>query len=138
MRRAIRLHRRATPAAVAAALILAVAFVVAARAATTVPEITNLRATPARFCAKAASSCGSAGTTIRFHLSTAATVRANIWPRFRNEAGYFEWNRHFGAGDVSTRLNDSRLKPGRWTFKVQGKNNVGSGTTANIDVRVVK
>jgi hypothetical protein len=138
MRGVMRLHRRTTRAAFAAALVLAVAGGVAARAATTVPEITNLTVTPSRFCAKASSSCGGTGTTVHFHLSTAATVTANIWPRFRNQAGYFEWRRHFGAGNVSTRLNDPRLTPGRWTFKVQGINNVGSGTTANVDVRVVK
>ena len=138
MRGVMRLHRRMTRAAFAAALVLAVAACVAARAATTVPEITNLSVTPSRFCAKASSSCAHPGTTVRFHLSTPATVTANIWPRFRNVASYREWRRHFAAGNVSTRLNDPRLTPGRWTFKVQGINNVGSGTTANIDVRVVK
>ena len=34
--------------------------------------------------------------------------------------------------------NDSRLTHGRWTLKLQGANSVGSGTTANTDVHVVK
>jgi hypothetical protein len=75
---------------------------------------------------------------VRFTVSTRATVTGNIWPRFRNIAGYREFRQHFSAGANSIRLSDSRLTPGRWTFKIQGTNSVGGGTTANTDVRVIK
>jgi hypothetical protein len=107
----------------------------ASAAPTQVPEVSNLTAQPARFCAK---SCSNPGTTLHFKISTAATVTANMWPRSRNIAGYFEFRRHFHAGANSTRLTDNRLTPGRWTVKLQGVNAVGSGTTAITDVRVVK
>ena len=118
-----------------AAVGIAFSAALASAAPTQVPQITNLRAQPARFCAK---SCANPGTTLHFNVSSAATVTANMWPRFRNIAGYFEFRRHFPAGANSARLSDSRLTPGRWTVKLQGVNAVGSGTTAITDVRVTK
>src|SRR2546423_665807 len=118
-----------------AAVAIAFFAALASAAPTQVPQITNLRAQPARFCAR---SCANPGTTLKFTVSTAATVTANAWPRSRNIAGYVEFRRHFNAGANSTRLNDSRFTPGRWTVKLQGVNAVGSGTTAITDVRIVK
>lgn len=128
-----RLHRRAAMGSAAVAIAFFAAL--ASAAPTQVPQTTNLTAQPARFCAK---NCASPGTTLHFKISTAATVTANAWPRSRNIAGYFEFRRHFNAGANSTRLNDSRFTPGRWTVKLQGVNAVGSGTTAVTDVRIVK
>jgi hypothetical protein len=110
-----------------------------ARAAPTeVPKVTNLRAEPSRFCARSSSTCAHPGTTVRFSVSTGATVTGNMWPRSENVAGYREFRHHFNAGANSIRLNDNRLTTGRWTVKLQGLNAVGSGTTAVVDVRVVK
>ena len=136
MRRSSRHIRRIACAAVVATVALVVAL--SAHAASTVPEVTILSVSPSRFCVQSSSSCGQPGTTVRFKISTAAFVRANIWPRFRNAAGYRVLRRQFNAGTNTFRLSDSRLTPGRWTLKLQGRNNVGSGTTDNIDVRVVK
>ena len=110
-----------------------------ARAADTeVPKTTNLRTQPSRFCARRSSTCSHPGTVVRFTVSTGARVTGNIWPRSSNIAGYVEFRRHFDAGANSIRLNDTRLTHGRWTLKLQGANSVGSGTTANTDVHVVK
>jgi hypothetical protein len=133
------LGRRIACANAAAALLFVVVLVGGAGGADTeVPKVTNLRAEPGRFCAVRSSTCTNPGTRIRFNVSTGATVTGNIWPRRENLKGYVEFRRHFNAGPNSIRMNDRRLTPGRWTFKVQGLNSVGSGTTAIVDVRVVK
>ena len=98
-----------------------------AHAASEVPKITNLSTNPSRFCVR---NCANPGTTIRFTISSNATVTANVWPRFRNGGGYLEFRRRFNAGTNSVRLNDPRLTKGRWQLKLQGLNNVGAGTTA--------
>jgi hypothetical protein len=100
-------------------------------AATEVPKITNLRATPSTFRAKT-------GTTIRFTVSTNAKVRGDIRPRFENTGSFVEFVKQLHKGANSVRIQDSRLRPGRWTFRVQGTNNVGSGGIAITDVHVVK
>ena len=136
-----RWRRRAAGLSLAGAAALATALAVGAgsgAAATQVPKITNLTVTPARFCVQQSSSCSSTGTTVRFNISSKAFVRGNMWPRFRNEAGFRVLRRQFHVGTNSFQLSDTRLTPGKWTLKLQGRNNVGSGTTANIDVRVVK
>jgi hypothetical protein len=129
--------RRLVVYATATAASMFVALAVA-QAATEVPQITNLRVTPAPFCAKASSTCSNPGTTVRFTVSTAARVLGEIHPRFKNIRGYVLRERQFNAGARSFRLTNNRLTPGRWTLKLQGVNNVGAGTTAIVDVRVVK
>jgi hypothetical protein len=136
VRRSSRHIRRIACAAVVATAALVPAL--NAPAQTTVPELEILSASPSRFCVKQSSTCGQTGTTVRFKLSRAAFVRGNVWPRFRNAAGYRVLRRQFNAGTNTFRLSDARMTPGRWTLKLQGRNNVGSGTTDNIDVRVVK
>jgi hypothetical protein len=124
---------------VAAALLSVVVLAaVAGGADTEVPKVTNLRAEPGRFCTAKSSACSNPGTRIRFNVSTGATVTGNIWPRDENLKGYVVFRRHFNAGPNSIRMSGSRLTPGRWTLKLQGLNSVGSGTTAVVDVRVVK
>ena len=107
-------------------------------AATEVPKVTNLRATPATFCAKKSSKCANPGTTVRFTISTDARVRGDIRPRFEYQGSFVEFVKNLHKGPNAVRLNDSRLKPGRWTIRVQATNNVGSGPIAVTDVRVVK
>jgi hypothetical protein len=107
-------------------------------APTHVPEVTNLKATPSSFCAKKSSTCSHPGTTVTFNVSTAATVRADIRPRFENTSGFVEFVKKFPKGANSIRLNDGRLKRGRWTLRVQATNNVGTGPIAVVDVHVVK
>jgi hypothetical protein len=107
-------------------------------AATEVPTVTNLRATPQTFCAKKSSGCANPGTTVRFTISSNAKVRADIRPRFKNTSGYVEFVKQLPKGPNAVRLNDRRLTPGRWTIRVQATNNVGSGPIAVTDVFVVK
>ena len=114
------------------------AFSTAGLAATEVPKITNLRAKPARFCAKRTSTCQHPGTAVKFTVSTNAKVRCDIRPRFENDGSFVEWVKQLPRGANSVRLQDSRLRPGRWTIRVQATNNVGSGPIAVTDVRVVK
>ena len=134
----MRLRRHTAYMTATAAVIALVGLAVARAADTEVPKVTNLRVVPSRFCVKRSSTCTHPGTVVRFSVSTGARVTGNIWPRTSNIAGYREFRRHFNAGANSISLNDGRLTPGRWTFKIQGANSVGSGTTANTDVRVVK
>lgn len=114
-----------------AVLVAGLAFAATVLAATEVPTVTNLRATPARFRS-------GAGTTVRFTVSTKAKVRADIRPRFENTSGFVEFVKKLGKGANSVRLQDSRLTPGRWTIRVQATNNVGTGPIAVTDVHVVK
>jgi hypothetical protein len=109
-----------------------------ALAATHVPTVTNLRASPARFCAKRSSTCAQPGTTVKFTISTKARVRVDIRPRFENTSGFVEFVGRRPKGANSVRLNDSRLTKGRWTLRLQGTNDVGSGGITQIDLRVVK
>jgi hypothetical protein len=121
-------------AVVLGALVLAGAVL----AATEVPKVTNLRATPATFCAKKSSGCANPGTTVRFTISTDARVRGDIRPRREYQGSFVEFVKNLHKGANAVRLNDSRLKPGRWTIRVQATNNVGSGPIAVTDVHVVK
>lgn len=126
---------RITLAVVAAAL---TATAVAAYAADDVPMLTNLTATPKRFCAKTSDTCRNPGTTIRFKLSRPAKVLGDIRPRSQNIGGYPEIKRKFPAGANSVRINDSRLTPGRWTLKMQPISSVGANGPTLLTVRVIK
>ena len=132
------MHRAA--GAITAALIgLAVCCVSLAGAApTTVPEVTNLKAKPSRFCAKRTSTCHHAGTKVSFTVSTGARVRADMRPRSRNVGPLVEFVRHFSKGHHTVTMKDSRLTPDRWTLRLQATNTVGSGPITIIDVHVVK
>jgi hypothetical protein len=110
----------------------------AGAAETHVPEITKLRAKPPKFCARKTSACPKPGTTIRFTVSTAATVTGDIRPRSENVNGFVEFRRKFPKGANSVYLNDSRLTRGRWTLRLQGLNSVGAGPIATIDVHVAR
>ena len=112
----MRLRRHTAYMTATAAVTGLVGLAVARAADTEVPKVTNLRVVPSRFCVKRSSTCTHPGTVVRFSVSTGARVTGNIWPRTSNIAGYREFRRHFNAG----------------------ANSVGSGTTANTDVRVVK
>ena len=117
---------------------LALTAVAAQAAGDQVPRLTKLTASPNHFCAKRSKTCSHPGTTIRFNLSTPATVVGDIRPRDRNIQGYTDINRKFAAGPNSVRLNDSRLTPGRWTLKMQPVNSVGANGPTLLDVRVIK
>jgi hypothetical protein len=118
----------------------AVAFAVAATgvAATNVPTVSDLHANPRTFCAKKSDTCSHPGTTLRFTVSTAAKVRAVIRPRFENTGNLVVFVRRFPKGVNRVRINDSRLRPGTWVFRLQGTNDVGSGGVAVLHVKVVK
>ena len=120
-----------------AGVLLAVTAVVA-HAATNVISPTNLSASPARFCAKAADSCAGSGTTISFTISTPAKVMGHIRPRKNLKAGYIVVKRRFPAGRNSFRITETRLTAGRWTVNLQAVNSVGAGPPATIDVHVIK
>jgi hypothetical protein len=107
-------------------------------AATEVPTVTHLRATPSTFCAKKSSKCANPGTTVRFTISTDARVRGDIRPRREYQGSFVEFVKNLHQGANAVRLQDKRLKPGRWTIRVQATNNVGSGPIAVTDVHVVK
>lgn len=117
---------------------VAVTAVAASAADDNVPKFTNVSAKPARFCAKSSDKCARTGTTIRFTISTAATVTGDIRPRKSNIYGYREFRRKFPAGANSVRLNDNRLTTGRWTFRLLGVNSVGLGGPALVDLRVIR
>jgi hypothetical protein len=123
----------------AAAVALAVLVAAGAYAApSNVPQITKISASPKSFCAKASGSCSSTGTTIRFTMTTAARVIADIRPRSHNVWGHREFERKFPAGANKFRLDDSRLTTGRWTLRLQGVNSLGAGPPSFIDVHVIK
>lgn len=125
--------------ALGAAVALAVLGAVGASAApSNVPQITKISASPKTFCAKSSGSCSSTGTTIRFTMTTAARVIADIRPRAHNVWGHKEFERRFPAGANQFRLNDSRLTTGRWTLRLQGVNSLGAGPPSFIDVHVIK
>ena len=127
---------RITFAVVAAQL--AVTAAVAYAGPQDVAKLTNLTATPKRFCAKTSDTCTRPGTTLRFRLSTPAKVIADIRPRKSNIWGFHVFTRKFPAGANSVRVNDSRLTTGRWTFKLQPVNSVGANGPTVLDVRVIK
>ena len=117
---------------------LALTAVAAQAAGDQVPKLTNLTASPNRFCAKSSDTCAHPGTTIRFKLSTPAKVFGDLRPRSRNIQGYTEIKRKFPAGANSVRINDSRLTPGRWTLKMQPINSVGANGPTLLDVHVIE
>ena len=121
-----------------AAAVLAATAAVAWAGPQDTAKLTNLTATPKRFCAKTSDTCTRPGTTLRFRLSTPAKVIADIRPRSSNILGYHEFTRRFPAGANSVRVNDSRLTTGRWQFKLQPINNVGASGPTILDVRVIK
>jgi hypothetical protein len=114
------------------------AFAAVSPAATEVPKVTNLRAVPKQFCAKRTSSCQHPGTDVRFTISTNAKVRCDIRPRYENTGSFVEFVKQLKKGPNSVHIQDSRLRKGRWTIRVQATNNVGTGPIAVTDVRVVK
>ncbi|HKP90057.1 MAG TPA: hypothetical protein VJT75_08800 [Thermoleophilaceae bacterium] len=120
------------------AVLVAVTAAVAYAGPDDVPALTNLTATPKRFCAKRSDTCGNPGTTLRFRLSTPAKVIADIRPRHSNIGGFHEFTKRFPAGASSIRVYDSRLTTGRWTFKLQPVNSVGANGPTLVDVNVVK
>jgi hypothetical protein len=133
-----RLSRRTAAGCVALLVAAGAGAEIGTAADTAPPMITKLKASPAKFCARKSRKCAHPGTTVSFTLSTAATVRSNMWQRDRNVGGYAEFSGKFKAGANSARINDSRLTPGRWTIKLWGVNSVAAGNTAIIDVHVVK
>jgi len=125
--------------AVLAAVVLGVlVWSTAGLAATQVPTVTNLTTNPSTFCAKQSSRCRHPGTQVSFKISTNAHVRGDIRPRFEYDGSFVEFVKDLHAGTNTVRLNDNRLRPGRWTIRVQARNNVGSGAIAVTDVHVVK
>jgi hypothetical protein len=125
-------------AAPLAAVATALAWTATGLAVTNVPTISGLHAQPNRFCAKRSESCKHPGTTIRFTVSTAAKVRGDIRPRFKNTGGLVEFVKRFPKGTNSVRIDDGRLTPGTWVVRLQGTNAMGTGGIAVIHVHVVK
>jgi hypothetical protein len=103
-----------------------------------VPSITNLKATPSKFCAKPTAGCRHPGTEISFTVSSAARVRGDIRPRSVYRAPFVEFVKNFKKGANSIYMKDTRLTPDRWTLRLQGTNTTGSGNITLLDVRVVK
>jgi hypothetical protein len=120
------------------AAVLAATAAIAHAAATNVTQITNLSASPKRFCAKASDSCAGSGTTIRFRIGTPAKVLGHIRPRKNLKGGYRVVARRFPAGTNTFRITETRLTTGRWTINLQAVNSVGAGPPATLDVQVVK
>jgi hypothetical protein len=126
-------------AAVVVALVSALATAAIALAApSNVPTVSDLHAKPNHFCAKRSDTCAHPGTTLRFTVDTAAKVRAVIRPRFENTGNLVEFVRRFPAGTHRVRIDDPRLRPGTWVFRLQGTNSVGTGGVALLHVHVVK
>jgi len=119
-------------------VVAVLAFAAVSPAATEVPKVINLRAVPKQFCAKRTSSCQHPGTDVRFTISTNAKVRCDIRPRSENVGSFVEFVKKLKKGPNSVHIQDSRLRKGRWTIRVQATNNVGTGPIAVTDVRVVK
>lgn len=108
-------------------------------AADNVPIVSNLKAHPKRFCAKRTSSCRHVGTKVTFDITTRAHVRIDVVPRSGPPRwGMLEVNRSFPAGSNMVHIRDSRLTPGPWEIRIQGRNHVGSGPIQTTIVRVVK
>jgi hypothetical protein len=104
----------------------------------TPPTISNLRASPSKFCAKKTRTCRHDGTHVRFTVSTNATVRGDIRERRALTGSFVEFVKKLKKGKNDVYLHDKRLHPGKWTIRVQGTNSVGSGGVDTVDVRVVK
>ncbi len=133
------LRRRTAAIAAISTLAAVLAFAGAGLAATdNVPTVSHLTASPDRFCVKHSRRCRRPGTRLSFRVSTAAKVRGDIRPRNANLAPYPEFDRSFPRGENSVHFNDRRLYRGRWTFRIQGMNRVGSGGIALVDVHVVR
>lgn len=129
---------RSRIAAPVVALAAALASAATGLAADNVPTVSDLHANPRTFCARKSDGCARPGTTIRFTVSTAATVRGVIRPKFEPTGNLVEFVKRFPAGTNKVRLNDSRLRPGTWVLRLQGRNEVGSGGVALIHLHVVK
>jgi hypothetical protein len=122
-------------ATAAAASLMGGAF---ASAAGTVPTVSNPSFSPKKFCAKRSKHCHHPGTELSFTLSSPATVRGDIRPRYYYAGSFVEFVKRFPAGRNEIYIRDSRLKPGTWTMRIQPTNDVGSGGIAVADVKVVK
>ena len=132
----VRTRRRFAAPIVAVAAALACA--ATGFAATNVPTISDLHANPRTFCAKSSDTCTHPGTTLRFTVDSPAKVRGVIRPRFENTGNLVLFVRRFPKGVNRVRINDSRLRPGKWVIRLQGTNEVGTGGVAVINVKVVK
>ena len=71
-------------------------------------------------------------------VAAAAIVSALQTIASRNVGPLVEFVRHFSKGHHTVTLSDGRLKPDRWTLRLQATNSVGSGPITIIDVHVVK
>lgn len=131
-------RERSLAAATVSSLVIALAAAAIALAADNVPTISDLHANPRTFCAKKSAGCAQPGTTIRFTVDSAATVRGVIRPKFEPQGNLVEFVRKFPKGVDRVRLNDPRLRPGTWVLRLQGRNEVGSGGVALIHLHVVK
>jgi hypothetical protein len=132
----VRTRRRlAAPVVVIAG---ALAWAATGFAATNVPTISDLHASPRTFCAKSSDTCAHPGTSLRFTVDSPAKVRAVIRPRFENTGNLVLFVRRFPKGVNRVRINDSRLRPGTWVIRLQGTNEIGSGGVAVLHVKVVK
>jgi hypothetical protein len=125
-------------AAAAGVVVVALAFAATGLAASNVPTVKDLHANPNHFCAKRSDSCSHPGTTIRFTVDTPAKVRGVIRPKSEPTGNLVEFFKQFPAGTNHVRLNDTRLTPGTWVLRLQGRNSVGSGGVALLHVHVVK
>ncbi|MEA2351430.1 MAG: hypothetical protein QOG86_2371 [Thermoleophilaceae bacterium] len=103
-----------------------------------VPNVTNLRASPAKFCARKTDRCHHDGTHVRFSLSTRAKVRIDISERAFLNGPIVEFVGKLPKGKNDFYLHDKRLHTGWWTIRVQGTNRVGSGGVDTVKVHVVK
>ena len=133
------MRRTSWTTTVGAALAVALAWSASGLAAENVPVSSDAAAHPNQFCVGKSSDCSHPGTRFSFRISTPAKVRIDARPRSgQYRYGFVELVRHFSAGAHSVRINDTRMKPGRWEIRVQGTNSVGHGTLARVVVRVVK
>ena len=107
-----------------------------------VPKVTHLRASPKKFCAQETSTCHHDGTHLRFTVSTNAKVRIDIRERRALTGSLIVFDKKLkkGANDVyvSGKINGKRLHTGKWSFRVQGTNGVGSGPIDTVAVQIVK
>jgi plastocyanin len=96
---------------------------------TTPPKITALHAKPTKFCTNKSTTCHKRGTKIKFTLSEAAKVTADI-SRTKGNTGPVSifLNKQRKAGKNSVKYSGKGLKPGKYVLRLRARDAAGNAS----------
>jgi plastocyanin len=102
---------------------------------TTPPKISSLSAKPSKLCTQQSSTCQKPGTSVRFSLSEAARVKAQVMKNGKVVAPAFD--KQLGNGGRSVKFSGKGLAPGKYALRLRATDahgNASKPATTNITV----